>query len=271
MVFIKSALAYVALLFATVDALAQDLAYKPANVPLGSWSTLQLHTDQLYPRPDLKRIERSLVEPAYTNQPRYCLLVFGDSPFTRIWLVEDGDSILVDSNAAGDVTDSAKRKSPTNRSETRVAEGDKNVPYKTSTYELGDIMPKGSTIKHTRLKVDKYQIGSSVPDYVVSVWVKGKVLQYVGWGPLFSTSRENAAVVHFDAPVEPMLLRIKNLSKSANEVELSFCLGSRGIGTHSFAFVGFESVPKDIKTEIQVDWPTSDGLFTETLILPGRC
>jgi len=177
----------------------------------------------------------------------------------------------VDRNATGDITDSTKLKSPTSHSESLVAEGNKNVPYKTLEYELGDIMPKGSTIKHTRLKVIRYQIGVAPPAYVVSVWVNGTLQQYAGWGSLFSEKRDNASVVHFGAPVEPFLLRIKNLSKAAGEVELSFCLGTPGIGKGSLAYVGYESVPVEIRTELLVSWPSANGLFTETLILPGRC
>lgn len=270
------ALAIMGLLFAPVNAVDSKFAQEK-NIKCGtsilpaSLSASQHNTDQLYARQDLKKIDRSLIEPAYKNQPRYCLLVFGDSPFTKIWLVEDGENILVDRNATGDITDVTKLNSPTTRSESLVAEGDKNVPYKTLTYELGDIMPKGSTIKHTRLNVIRYQIGVAPPAYVVSVWVNGTLQQYAGWGPLFTEKRDNASVVHFGAPVEPLLLRIKNISKAAGEVELSFCLGTPGIGKHSLAFVGYESVPKEIKTEVLISWPSTGDVFKETLILPGRC
>lgn len=44
--------------------------------------------------PDLSRVDRSLVKHPGWHNPRYCLLVFGKrEPKTRVWLVEDGDTL----------------------------------------------------------------------------------------------------------------------------------------------------------------------------------
>ena len=52
---------------------------------------------------DLTTIERKLAkEPAYRAKPKYCLLVFGPESKTRIWLVQDGDTLYVDRNGNGE-------------------------------------------------------------------------------------------------------------------------------------------------------------------------
>ena len=56
---------------------------------------------------DLTRIERFIAkEPLYkTKAPEYCLLVFGPEAKTRVWLVRDGDTLYVDRNGNGDLTE----------------------------------------------------------------------------------------------------------------------------------------------------------------------
>src|SRR3989442_11696125 len=60
---------------------------------------------------DLAKIERKIAkEPAYqTKTQRYCLLVFGLDAKTRVWLVQDGDTLYVDKSGKGDLTGDGKR------------------------------------------------------------------------------------------------------------------------------------------------------------------
>src|SRR4029077_8172793 len=60
---------------------------------------------------DLTKLERKIAkEPAYeTKTPKYCLLVFGLDAKTRVWLVQDGDTLYVDRNGNGDLTGDGKR------------------------------------------------------------------------------------------------------------------------------------------------------------------
>src|SRR5579883_3277208 len=55
---------------------------------------------------DLTKIERRLAkEPAYQAKPKYCLLVFGPEARTKVWLVIDGDTLYVDRNGNGDISE----------------------------------------------------------------------------------------------------------------------------------------------------------------------
>jgi hypothetical protein len=55
---------------------------------------------------DLKQIDRSIgKEPAYKGKPKYCLLVFDRAGKERVWIVQDGDTLYVDRQGNGDLTD----------------------------------------------------------------------------------------------------------------------------------------------------------------------
>ena len=60
---------------------------------------------------DLTKIERSIEkEPEYESKVRkYVLLVLGPEAETRIWLVRDGQTLYVDRNANGDLTEPGER------------------------------------------------------------------------------------------------------------------------------------------------------------------
>jgi hypothetical protein len=60
---------------------------------------------------DLSKIERKIVkEPTYkTKSPKYALLVFGPEAKLRVWIVTDGETVYVDRNGDGDLTDLKER------------------------------------------------------------------------------------------------------------------------------------------------------------------
>src|SRR5215831_909330 len=59
---------------------------------------------------DLTKVDRTLKkQPAYQGKPKYGLLVFGPEAKHRVWLVLDGDTLYVDKNGNGDLTDKGER------------------------------------------------------------------------------------------------------------------------------------------------------------------
>ena len=59
---------------------------------------------------DLTKIDRTIAkEPAYKSKPKYCLLVIGPEAKTRVWLVLDGETLYVDRNGNGDLTEDGER------------------------------------------------------------------------------------------------------------------------------------------------------------------
>src|SRR5215831_5020298 len=90
---------------------------------------------------DLAKIDRKIAkEPAYqTKTPKYCLLVFGLDAKTRVWLVQDGDTLYVDRNGNGDLTEDGKR--------FKIKQSDNSF----RVFEVGDLTIDGLT--HTGLSV----------------------------------------------------------------------------------------------------------------------
>src|SRR5215217_2823539 len=59
---------------------------------------------------DPPKVERGPAkEPAYRGKPKYCLLAFGPQAKARVWLVLDGDTLYVDRNGNGDLTEEGER------------------------------------------------------------------------------------------------------------------------------------------------------------------
>src|SRR5260370_27748824 len=59
---------------------------------------------------DLAKVDRTIQkEPAYQSKPKYCLLVFGPAARHRVWLVLDGDTLYVDKNGNGNLTEAGDR------------------------------------------------------------------------------------------------------------------------------------------------------------------
>jgi hypothetical protein len=223
---------------------------------------------------DLTHVQRRLREPANLAKPRYCLLVFGRQADTSVWMVEDGDRLYVDRKATGDLTDAADAVPATEHRTLKLAgegENSKPIPYREATFSVGDITPHGRPEKHTQLKVTRFQKGSQPAEYVVSVQVGDNLSQYAGWGPIFSASRKDATVIHFGGPVMAKALRGSSISRGTNQPEIHFCIGTPGIGNHSFAYVSYEALPRDIRPVVQIAWPSVGPAIRERFELAQRC
>src|SRR5688572_29696369 len=59
---------------------------------------------------DLASVERKITkEPTYSGKPVYCLLALGADAKTRVWIVRDGDTVYVDKNGNGDLTEEGEK------------------------------------------------------------------------------------------------------------------------------------------------------------------
>src|SRR4051794_34850153 len=73
--------------------------------------SVSLFSGQASSSVDLSQIDRSIgKEPVYaTKTPKYCLFVFGPGGGTRVWVVLDGDTLYVDRNGNGDLTEPGEK------------------------------------------------------------------------------------------------------------------------------------------------------------------
>jgi hypothetical protein len=95
---------------------------------------------------DLTKIDRTIAkEPAYKPKPKYCLLVFGPEAKTRVWLVLDGDTLYVDRNGNGDLTEKGER--------FVLALDEYERKRGQRVWKVGDIAALGAKVQYTDLQV----------------------------------------------------------------------------------------------------------------------
>ena len=216
------------------------------------FAVVMLASCQLFAAPSLSKIDRSIGnEPEYKSQPRYCLLVFGEQAKTRVWLVEDGETIYVDLNANGDLTEKNEAIHPKQKSDLGR--------YRDAKYEVGDIVPSDGSAKHTDFELVQYQTKGNPVHYVVKVRVNGKLQQLAGWRPIFSESRQKANVIHFGGKFIPRPLRDKQLSLTKKDQEVHLCLITPGQGEGTNAKLGYEAIPSEILPIAEIEWPTNES------------
>ncbi|HVX16284.1 MAG TPA: hypothetical protein VHC22_34175 [Pirellulales bacterium] len=218
---------------------------------------------------DLDRVDRGLKrEPTYAEMPRYCLLVFGPQAATKVWLVLDGETLYADLDADGDLGEEGERFAPQNRRDLKSLDG----AYRDWEYQVGDVTPLGDGGRHTRFEIAVYRSGDEPLSHVLKLWVNDKVRQYAGWGPIFAPRREDAPIIHFGGPVLCRLLRSKSIDRRSKSPEIHFCFATPGKGKHSFAYIGYETVPQDQPPQLEIEWPAAGGKTVHTkATLPDRC
>src|SRR5262245_43351246 len=88
------------------------------------------------------KIDRTIKkEPAYqTKTPKYGLLVFGPEGKDRVWLVHDGDTLYVDRNGSGDLTEPGEKIA----AEKKAGRDPEEDGY---SFTVGDVIVGGRTHK----------------------------------------------------------------------------------------------------------------------------
>jgi hypothetical protein len=161
---------------------------------------------------DLTKIDRSIrKEPIYQSQnPLYCLLVFGPEAKVRVWVVLDGDVLYVDRNGNGDLTDPGER---------ITGEVYRNLEVRPDvevmrTFDLRRFKDGDETVLTCGPEVQWFYVHQLVPreDWHDQVWVKRfqerpfrfAVTTKTGHGQdanlRFAASPRDAPILHFDGP-----------------------------------------------------------------------
>src|SRR5262245_54408327 len=224
---------------------------------------------------DLAKIERKIAkEPAYqTKSPKYCLLVFGLDAKTRVWLVQDGDTLYVDRKGNGDLTGDGKRVKVEQKSEDM------------RSFEVGDLKLDGLT--HTGLSVMQMKarpevvgndqewerLKKSGPEPWMW-WVRitaerdaddhrdlpkkvGYVINGDGAGMLlFADKPQEAPIIHLNGPFTLALQDRKQRLIPGDKTMLQIGVGPQGVGPGTFAFVLYpNTIPNDAYPEAEITFP----------------
>jgi hypothetical protein len=260
----------------------------------------------------LGKIDRGVTkEPDYQNSPKYCLLVFGPEAKHRVWLVLDGNTLYVDKNGNGDLTDNGERiKAPPFKASTLTAHA------RERSIQVGDIVVGGLT--HTGLTVSQTQYrrkvdtskatGAHTPEewqaYLDSIWrqvpdglvsivsinldpkcygqfgdSKGQSVLHFAWvdqhGHLaFADRPKDAPIVHFGGPLTLVHNPTEKLRRGNDPGKTTLHLGTRGLGPGAFVTMCYDLVPKDVHPTVEVQFPAEGPgrqPVTRKYVLKERC
>ena len=251
------------------------------------------------PKPD-RTIKK---EPAYqTKAPWYGLLVFGPEARDRVWLVQDGDTLYVDRNGNGDLTDPGEKVAAEKPKHGRAPdEGE-------FSFELGDLTVGGRTHKNLGVYVvplSRYQASSIArrPDVKAALAKDPKASIFIVRGDLdmpelktgapggrasftagfldlngllqFAEKPANAPVVHLGGPLEITFYSELPALRVGRGSELVLVVGTPGVGPGTFAMLSYmETIPESAKPVAEVTYqPAKPGEtpLKETFEIKERC
>jgi hypothetical protein len=238
---------------------------------------------------DWTKIDRAIVkEPVYQSKPKYCLLVFGPEAKTRVWLVVDGDTLYVDRNGNGDLTEPGKRVRTKGTEKYGlvfevgdVQEGE--LLHKSLTVTVGDFGIWQSEIRdypeYQRLLAKDPQPRSYAIRLEVAMpgWrgtaPEGRVVQAAGCfdaaGILqFADRPQDAPLVHFRGPWA-MDIPYRQQFRVGDSTELFLSFGTKGLGPGTFVCVGYQGlVPEDAFPVLDIAFPPKKAGQPP---VPSRC
>jgi hypothetical protein len=236
---------------------------------------------------DLAKIDRTIKkEPAYPSKPTYCLLVFGSAPSQRIWLVVAGDSVYLDRNANGDLTDTRKKFGfPHEEFGHAYLRGHRVA--RLGDIEMGPLKHKNLTLTQSELRPDFVPAGflglplkallpgaAGVKIYSLSldvemhlhspdgVPVSGRFPMEAGLDDrgflTFAERPGDAPVIAFtqEFQIGPYGQPVLEVGK---ETELPAQVGTRGLGPGTFAAIPFAAISADVHPVARIEFPRRQG------------
>jgi hypothetical protein len=233
---------------------------------------------------DLKRVPRTLTkQPAYTGTPGYALLVFGANAGRRCWLVLDGNTLYVDKNGNGDLTEPGEKVAPA--SDPSVEE-DATLRHTTVEFDVGDLPALGTGPGYGGMFVLREQVqpkpgapaGVKAREvFRIDITLRPDVDQAAF--PALAAKPEEASVVHLDGPLVAMVAAgcegpIPVLDAAEEGQELTIQIGTQGLGAGTWAPLGYGLVPETVKPVLEITFPPAQAggpAVVEKFTLDDRC
>jgi hypothetical protein len=240
-------------------------------------------------------------EPKYqTRNPKYGLLAFGPDGADRVWLVQDGDTLYVDRNGNGALTD-AGDKVPARKLREGVEPEEGQY-----TFEIGDLTVGGKTHKgftlitsplarfahvfkdypaaDAQLKADPKAVVVRVSGEVEVPGLKGggtdgrvafsSALIDPGGGCVLADKPAAAPVFRLGGPLEITFDPVPIL-RVGRSSEFMLVVGTPGVGPGTFAAVGYtDTVPASAKPVVEIEFQPAkagDPPVKEKYEIKERC
>jgi hypothetical protein len=200
------------------------------------------------PKSVLDSVTRTIgKEPKYTNKPKYALVVLGTNAEAKLWMVEDGETLYLDKNLNGDLTDDgppiARTQSPD-----------------LCDYKCHELTPaKGP--KHTDFCLRRWNNGTAEDSYGLSLAVEGTKPMYAGWfGTFWAPTPDKVPIVQFGGPLTPTTLGNSHsfvLGSKLDELDIGF--SNDGLGKGATSYLSTEALPEDVVPKVEINWPVAPG------------
>jgi len=226
------------------------------------------------PPVDLSKLERQILkEPRYrTKTPRYCLMVFGIEATAKVWMVQDGDVLFVDTNGNGDLTQPGKW--------FKKRDGVFLVPFikvNGLTHTNLIVFDKPASKDTPNIGTDWYRIRQSDPKpriWNVSIKTERSTkdlrhlprhIEYMVNGDsrgmlLFGKSVKDAPILHFDGDYSLTLQDSIQTLSSGGRSKVQIGVGCHGVGPGTFSFILYKDViPSNAHPVIEIAYPTKPG------------
>jgi hypothetical protein len=250
---------------------------------------------------DLSEVDRTIKkEPAYKGKPKYCLLVFGPEAKTKVWLVLDGDTLYVDRNGNGDLTEAGERIAAP-----ALRPGSNPFCTRERSIRVGTISIGGLT--HTDLVVGQMEFRRTMPGwqedmdavwrqapdgavYEVSVNLDPKSYEQFGGAAgrrvkhlafvdrngrlAFADRPQDAPVIHFGGPLTLHVRPGEKLQRGDCPEPVNLWLGTAGFGPGTFAIMWYDLVPQGVHPVLEVRFSAKDSgaqPVTRKYVLKQRC
>jgi hypothetical protein len=223
------------------------------------------------------------------------LLVFGPQAKTRVWLVRDGDTLYVDRNGNGDLTEAGEKVA----AYARDSKPDENV----YTFQAGDV--RDGKHLHKDLVVSMVKLADFADSdeavkahvrkdpqargYMVAIEMEipglegrgagGRVIQQAVFADYhgllkFARKPRDAPIIHFGGPLQISLFYPQRL-QVGRSVDVTLGVGSPGLGAGTMAFLFYDSViPRTAYPKLEITYPpVRPGVppLKELYELRGRC
>jgi hypothetical protein len=196
---------------------------------------------------DLTKLDRKIgKEPVYKKSPLYCLVVFGTDTKFRVWVVIDGETLYVDLNGNGDLTEKGEAFT------LKVTEFWRNDP----PCEVGDLLDPHTKLKHAKFAVGLFDRNQQYQLRVEAAFVNPKVPRLGGYAnATFAGKPADAPIVHFGGPLS------MGLAMATIEDRPAFVcaeIGTPGIGKGSFVYYStsvFFAVDAKLTPDLEIEYP----------------
>lgn len=208
---------------------------------------------------DLAKVERKIGrEPKYQNQPLYALIVFGSGLNPRVWMVLDGDTLYVDRNGNGDLTEPGESTKLENRN------------TDPASFEAVEIKASDNVQRKLRVWVYNWLARDKDRKLEPALSISDRDQRsYGAWGgwdspAVWGSRPEVAPIFHVGGPLEmgfEQPARLVFRKSSPGMLELKVGVGTPGIGTGSFTHLKYwdDAIPEKAQPTAVLEFPNKES------------